>query len=75
MLLLSSQERIVGIPSMVGMSLGSSIVAIILLVAYLQQEFATLGLFGRMMLIAVFVVCLVSALFPVHYLRAEYQAP
>ena len=75
MLLLSSGERIVGVPSMIGMSLANGIIAVVLLVAYLQQDFAMLSLLGRILLICMFVVCLVSALFPVHYLRAEYQAP
>jgi hypothetical protein len=74
-LLLSSGERIVGVPSMIGMSLANGIVAVVLLVAYLQHDFAMLSLPGRLLLICVFIVCLVSALFPVHYLRAEYQAP
>jgi hypothetical protein len=74
-LFLSSQDRIVGIPSMVGLSLGNAVLAVVLLVAYLQQQFVMLGFFGRILLILVFVVCLVSTLFPVHYLRAEYQAP
>jgi NAD(P)-dependent dehydrogenase (short-subunit alcohol dehydrogenase family) len=75
MLFLSSQDRIVGVSSMIGLCLGNGIVSFVLLVAYLQQQFTTLGLFGRLLLILVFVVCLVSTLFPVHYLRAEYQAP
>lgn len=75
LLLLSAQERIVGGPSMVAMSLGNGVIAFVLLIAYLQQELAMLNLFGRLLLVVVFVVCLIGAVFPVHYVRAEYRAP
>jgi hypothetical protein len=75
MLLLAAQERIVGGPSMVAMSLGNAVLALVLLIAYLQQELAMLGVFGRVLLIAVFVTCLISAVFPLHYARAEYRTP
>ena len=74
LLLLSAQERIVGGPSMVAMSLGNSVVALVLLAAYLQHELAMLNLFGQLLLIAVFVTCLIGAVFPLHYVRAEYRA-
>lgn len=75
MLLLAAQERIVGGPSMVAMSLANGVVALVLLVAYLQQELAMLNLFGRVLLIVVFVICLLGAVFPLHYVRAEYRTP
>ena len=75
LLLLSAQERIVGGPSMAAMSLGNGVLALVLLVAYLQQDLAMLSLFGRLLLIAVFVLCLVGAIFPLQYLRAEYRSP
>jgi hypothetical protein len=75
MLILSAGERIVGGPSMVAMSLGNSVVALVLLVAYLQRDLATLSLFGRLLLIVVFIACLLGALFPLQYLRAEYRSP
>jgi hypothetical protein len=74
LLFLSAQERIVGGPSMVAMSLGNAVIALVLLAAYLQQELAMLNLFGQMLLIAVFVTCLIGAVFPLHYVRAEYRA-
>lgn len=74
MLLLAAGERIVNGPSMAAMCLGNGFVALVLLIAYLQQDLASLNLFGRVLLIIVFVACLFGAFFPVQYLRAEYRA-
>lgn len=74
MLLLAAQERIVSGPSMVGMILANALVAGVLLLAYLQQELAALTVLGRLALIAVFVLCLIGAIFPLRYVRAEYVA-
>lgn len=74
MLLLAAQERIVSGPSMVSMSLGNGVIAIVLLTAYLQQDLAALNVFGRLLLIVVFVICLIGAVFPLHYARAEYRS-
>lgn len=74
MLLLAAQERIVSGPSMVGMSLANAIVAGVLLLAYLRQELAALTALGQLALVAVFVMCLIGAIFPLRYVRAEYVA-
>lgn len=74
LLLLAAQERIVSGPSMVGMSLANAVVAGVLLLAYLHQELAALSVLGRLVLVAVFVMCLIGAIFPLRYVRAEYVA-
>lgn len=71
-LLLAAQERIVSGPSMVGMSLANALLAGVLLLAYLQQEFVMLNLSGRLLLVGIFVMCLIGAIFPLRYVRAEY---
>jgi hypothetical protein len=75
LLLLSAQERVIPGSSLAAMTMGNGILALVLLVAYLQDELAFLSVFGRLLLIVVFVVCLIGTLFPLQYIRAEYQAP
>jgi hypothetical protein len=45
---------------------------VVLLVGYLQGEFAGLGLFGQIALVLIFLICLISAIVPVRYLRTDY---
>ena len=68
---MAAQERIVSTPSMITMALANGLMAVVLLTAYLQQELAALSLLGRIVLVLVFLVCLVSAISPLRYLRAE----
>ena len=75
MLLLAASERIVPASAMVAMVLGNAFVAVILLVAYLQDELTLLGVVGQLGLILVFAVCLVAAIFPFSHIRREYQGP
>jgi hypothetical protein len=46
--------------------------AIVLLIAYLQQELAALTLIGQLVLVAIFLLCLIGAVFPLRYLRIDY---
>ena len=75
LLFLSAQERTISAPVMVAMTMGNTLIAFTLLVAYLKHELAMLNLLGQLLLIVMFIVCLVSALVPLNYLRADYQAP
>jgi len=75
MLILSASERVVPVSAMFAMALGNGFVAIVLLVAYLQQELALLGVVGQLGLIVVFAVCLVAAIFPLIHIRQEYHGP
>lgn len=70
--LLAAQERMVSVASMITMTLANGLVAVVMLVGYLQGEFAGLGLIGQLLLIALFLFCLVCALMPLRYLRTDY---
>jgi hypothetical protein len=72
MLLISAQDRVVSTASMVAMLIANAALAIVLLVSYLQGEFAGMGLIGQIGLILIFVLCLISAIVPVRYLRTDY---
>ena len=72
MLLISAQERVVSTASMVAMIIANALMAIVLLVGYMQGEFGGLGLFGQIGLVLIFLICLISAIVPVRYLRTDY---
>ena len=72
MLLLSAQDRMVSTASMVAMLVANALIAIVLMLSYLQGEFAGLGLIGQILLVLVFLLCLISAIVPVRYLRTDY---
>ena len=72
LLLLSAQDRIVSTASMVAMLIANALMAIVLVISYLQGEFAGISLFGQIALILLFLVCVVSAIVPVRYLRTDY---
>ena len=72
MLLISAQDRVVSTASMVAMIIANALMAIVLLVGYMQGEFGGLGLFGQMGLVLIFLICLISAIVPVRYLRTDY---
>ena len=72
LLLMSAQERVVSTASMVTMIIANGATAVVLVVGYLQGEFAGLGLIGQILLVLLFLVALVSAIVPVRYLRTDY---
>jgi hypothetical protein len=72
MLLISAAERVVSTASMITMIIANALIAVVLLVGYLQGEFASLGLLGQIMLVLIFLICLISAIVPVRYLRTDY---
>ncbi len=71
-LLICAQERIVSTAGIVGMIVANGLMAVVLLLAYLNQEFSTLGLLGQIGLVLVFTACLISAVVPLRYLRTDY---
>lgn len=71
--LLAANERSIGVSTMVACTLSNGLAALVLLLAYLQREFAALTLFGLVALIVIFVICLIGAVAPLRYLRAEYR--
>jgi hypothetical protein len=44
-----------------------------MLVAYFQQELSQVALGGRILFVLIFLLCLISAITPLRYLRAEYR--
>jgi hypothetical protein len=72
MLLLSAQERIVSAASMIAMLVANALMAVVLMLSYLRGEFAGIGLLGQILLVLLFVLCLISAIVPLRYLRTEY---
>lgn len=72
MLLISAQDRLVSTASMIAMLVGNALLAIVLMVGYLQGEFVGMGLVGQILLVLLFLLCLISAIVPVRYLRTDY---
>jgi hypothetical protein len=70
--LVASHETI-GLWLLVTASVVNTLFALVLLIAYFQQEFAQLNSIGRILLVLFFALCLVGALAPLPYLRAEYR--
>jgi hypothetical protein len=71
-LLIASQHGI-SLLLLATVTIANTLVALVLLLAYFQQEFAALTALGRVLLILIFALCLVGALAPLPYLRAEYR--
>ena len=71
-LLISAQDRLVSTASMVGMLVANALMAVVLMFGYLQGEFAGMGLVGQILLVLIFLLCLISAIVPVRYLRTDY---
>ena len=72
LLLLSAQDRLVSAASMVTMLIANALIAIVLMVSYLQGEFSGMGPIGQIVLVLLFLLCLISAIIPVRYLRTDY---
>lgn len=71
-LLMASQPRVVSTTSMVTMLVANGLTALVMLRGYFQGEFAALNLIGQIGLVLVFLVCLISAIVPLRYLRTDY---
>ena len=72
---LASGERIIHPPTLVTAIVANGLVAGVLLVSYLQGEWVGLSIVTGMLLVFVVTICLVGAVLPVRYLRAEDRAP
>jgi hypothetical protein len=72
LLLLSAQERVVSTTSMLTMIIANGLMAVVLMVGYLQGEFSELEILGQIGLVLIFIICLISAIVPVRYLRTDY---
>jgi hypothetical protein len=70
--LIASQE-VIGLSLLITVTVANLLFALVLLVSYFQQEFSRLTGVGQLLLVIVFVLCLMGALAPLPYLRAEYR--
>lgn len=70
--LLAGQEMI-GLSLLLIITVANLLLALILLSAYMRQEFSALSTGGRVILVLLFGLCLLGALAPLPYLRAEYR--
>lgn len=71
--LLAANGRSIGLNAMITCMLGNGLFALVLLLAYLQQDLANLTPLGLAVLILLFIIALVGAIAPLRYLRAEYR--
>ncbi|MEX1019583.1 MAG: hypothetical protein WDZ49_07990 [Litorilinea sp.] len=72
-LLFAAQERIVRASTMLAMLVGNGLLAVVLLIGFLQRELADLSSVAQVVLGAVFFLCVVSAGFALRYLREDYN--
>jgi hypothetical protein len=71
--LLAASEDVIGSTALITTMLGHGLIAIVLLMAYLQRDLGDLSLPGLLLLGVIFILCLVGALLPLRYLRADYR--
>lgn len=72
-LILAANERIIELPALLGTVVSHTLFALVLITAYLRNEFAGLNLLGQFFLVIIFFLCLVGALVPLRYFQAEYR--
>ena len=70
---LSANQDVINLPVLLSMVIANSLLALVLLFAYLQQELAGLTPPGQLLLVLVFLLCLVGAVAPLRYFRVEYR--
>ena len=70
---LAANQEFINMPLLLSMVVANSLLAIVLLFAYLQQELTGLTFIGRLLLIAIFLLCLIGAVVPLRYFRLEYR--
>jgi len=68
---LTASQEVISLPLLLGMSVANGLLALVLLMAYLQQELSGLTLTGRILLILIFLFCLIGAVTPIRYFRIE----
>ncbi|MBV7331905.1 hypothetical protein KFU94_27480 [Chloroflexi bacterium TSY] len=70
----SAGQRIIHVPILLSAVMSNGLIAIVLLLSYLQREFAELSITGQAVLIVVFLLCLITAVLPLRYIRADYPS-
>lgn len=71
--LLAATERFLSTTTLVTCVLGNGLVALVILLAYFDGEFAGLTWLSLLLLIVIFGICLVGTVVPLRYLRADYR--
>ena len=70
---LSASQEVIHLPVLLSMVVANSLLAFVLLLAYLQKELAGLTLTGQLLLVLIFLLCLIGAVVPLRYFRVEYR--
>lgn len=70
--LFAAAETIISRPVLIATTVAHGLLAIVLLVAYVQQEFAEISFLGTLALICLFLLCLCGAVIPLRYVRTDY---
>ena len=73
--LLAASEEAIGPTALIITMLGHGLIAITLLMAYLQRDLGDLSSLGLILLGVIFILCLAGAFLPLRYLRADYRRP
>ena len=71
--LMAAGERSIGNVTLVPTIITNLLIVVVLFMAYIQGELADLTTMGQGSLLIVFIICLVSGVYPLRYFRAEYQ--
>lgn len=72
--LVMAGQRVIEIWLLTPMTVAYLLLALVLLSAYFQQEFAQLSPLGSVVLVIVFALCLLAVLAALPYLRTEYRS-
>lgn len=71
--LLAANQSLISLLMLLTMSIANGLIAFVMLFAYFQQELSQVALGGRILFVLLFLLCLISAITPLRYLRAEYR--
>ena len=73
--LLAAGEDVSGPSVLITIMMGHGLIAIVIIMAYLQRDLGPLSLLGWLALLVIFILALAGAFLPLRYLRAEYRRP
>lgn len=71
-MMVAAHERIISLASLLTALIGNGLIAIVLLVAYLQRDLANLLPIGRIFLMVIVLLSLLCALVALRYLHSDY---
>ena len=70
---LGANQDLINLPLLLSMVVGNSLLALVLLLAYFQQELVGLTRLGQIVFLGIFLLCLIGAVVPLRYFRVEYR--